>query len=184
MKKIFISLMLIIGMLFTLLGCNNSSSNIEKPNFETQKIKEDIFQCEIPSTWEKIDISQIQGQVVFTAKDSDLSKSISNISLIANKTDSNAPSISEAQEQIKKQLEANFKDNLSDITLDEMDAPCGKVCDIKYKLNIDDNNMNLSLYYPLVDKYLITITSTDVNDDISPSSDEVAKHIINTLKLK
>ena len=184
MKKIFISLMLIIGMLFTLLGCNNSSTNIEKPNFETQKIKEDIFQCEIPSTWEKIDISQIQGQVVFTAKDSDLSKSISNISLIANKTDSNAPSISEAQEQIKNQLEANFKDNLSDITFDEMDAPCGKVCVIKYKLKIDDNNLNLTLYYPLIDKYLITITSTDVDDDISPSPDEVAKHIINTLKLK
>lgn len=184
MKKIFISLMLIVGMLFTLLGCNNSNSNIEKPNFETQKIKEDIFQCEIPATWEKTDISQIDGQVVFTIKDADLSKSVSNVSLIANKTDSNAPSISEAQEQIKKQLESNFKNNVSDITFDEIEAPYGKVCVAKYKLNIDDNNMNLSLYYPLVDKYLITITSTDVNDDISPSSDEVAKHIINTLKLK
>lgn len=68
MKKIFISLMLIVGMLFTLLGYNNSNSNIEKPNFETQKIKEDIFQCEIPSTWEKTGISQIQGQIVFTVK--------------------------------------------------------------------------------------------------------------------
>ncbi|MDY4078464.1 MAG: hypothetical protein SOY42_06710 [Clostridium sp.] len=184
MKKIFISLMLIIGMLFTLLGCNNSDSNVEKPDFKTQKIKEDIFQCEIPSTWKKTNISQIDGQVVFTVKDADLSKSVSNISLIANKTDSNAPSMSEAQEQIKKQLESNFKDNLSDITFDEMDAPCGKVCVIKYKLKIYDNNMNLTLYYPLVDKYLVTITSTDVNDDISPSPDEVAKHIINTLKLK
>ena len=184
MKKIFISLMLIIGMLFTLLGCNNSDSNVEKPDFETQKIKEDIFQCEIPSTWKKTDISQIDGQVVFTAKDADLSKSVSNVSLIANKTDSNAPSMSEAQEQIKKQLESNFKDNISDITFDEMDASCGKVCVIKYKLKIDDNNMNLTLYYPLVDKYLVTITSTDINDDISPSPDEVSKHIIDTIKLK
>ena len=185
MKKIFISLMLIIGMLFTLLGCNNSNSNIEKPNFETQKIKEGIFQCEIPSTWEKTDISQIDGQVVFTVKDGVLlSKSVSNISLIANKTDSNAPSMSEAETQIKKQLESNFKDNVSDITFDEIKAPCGKVCVAKYKLNIDDNNMNLTLYYPLVDKYLVTITSTDDNDDTSPSPVEVAKHIINTLKLK
>ena len=184
MKKIFISLMLIIGMLFTLLGCNNSNFNIEKPNFETQKIKEDIFECEIPSTWEKTDISQIDGQVVFTEKDADLSKSVSNVSLIANKTDSNAPSISEAQKQIKKQLESNFKDNISDITFDEMVASCGKVCVIKYKLKIDDNNMNLTLYYLLVDKYLVTITSTDVNDDISPAPSEVAKHIVNTLKLK
>ena len=185
MKKIFISLMLIVGMLFTLLGCNNSNSNIEKPNFETQKIKEDIFQCEIPSTWEKTGISQIQGQIVFTVKNGVLSsKSVSNVSIIANKTDSNAPSISEAEAEIKKQLESNFKDNVSDIIFDEIEAPCGNVCVAKYKLNINDNNMNLTLYYPLVDKYLITITSTDVNDDISPSSDEVAKHIINTLKLK
>lgn len=44
--------------------------------------------------------------------------------------------------------------------------------------------MNLTLYYPLVDKYLVTITCTDVGDDISPKPDKVAKHIVNTLKLK
>lgn len=184
MKKIFISLMLIIGMLFTLLGCNNSDSNVEKPNFKTQKIKEDIFECEIPSTWEKTDISQIQGQVVFTVKDADLSKSVSNISLIANKTDSNAPSMSEAQEQIKKQLELNFEDNVSDIVFNEMDAPCGKVCVIKYKINIDETVMNLTLYYPLVNKYQVTVTTTDFNDTNSPTPTEAAEHLINTLKLK
>jgi len=64
------------------------------------------------------------------------------------------------------------------------EAPCGNVCVAKYKLNINDNNMNLTLYYPLVDKYLVTITCTEVGDDISPSPDKVAKHIVNTLKLK
>lgn len=184
MKKIFTNFMLIIAMIFSLLGCNNNS-NIEKPNFETQKIKEDIFQCEIPSTWEKTNFSQIDGQIIFTIKNGVLKSSlVSNVSLIANKTDSNAPSISKAQEQIKKQLESNFKDNVSDITFDEIEAPCGKVCVVKYKLNINDNNMNLTLYYPLVDKYLVTITCTDVGDDISPAPDKVAKHIVNTLKLK
>lgn len=184
MKKIFTSFMLIIAMIFSLLGCN-SNSNIEKPDFETQKIKEDIFQCEIPNTWEKTDISQIDGQIIFTIKDGLLKSSlVSNISLIANKTDSNAPSISEAEAEIKKQLESNFKDNVSDIIFDEIEAPCGNVCVAKYKLNINDNNMNLTLYYPLVDKYLVTITCTDVGDDISPSPDKVAKHIVNTLKLK
>ena len=41
MKKIFTSFMLVLSMIFSLLGCN-SSSNIEKPDFETEKIKEDI----------------------------------------------------------------------------------------------------------------------------------------------
>ena len=33
-------------------------------------------------------------------------------------------------------------------------------------------------------QYLVTITCTDVGDDISPKPDKVAKHIVNTLKLK
>ena len=184
MKKIFTSFMLVLSMIFSLLGCN-SSSNIEKPDFETEKIKEDIFQCEIPTTWEKTNFSQIDGQIIFTIKDGVLkSSSVSNISLIANKTDSNAPSVSEAEARIKKQLESNFKDNVSDITFEEIEAPCGKVCVAKYKLNVNNKNMNLTLYYPLVDKYLVTITCTDVGDDISPKPDKVAKHIVNTLKLK
>lgn len=183
MKKIFTAIILAIGMFFTLLGCN-SNSDIEKPDFETQKITEDIFECEIPSNWEKTDISQIEGQVVFTEKDADLSKSVSNISIIANKTDTEAPSISEAQEQIKKQLESNFKDSVSDITFEEMDAPCGKVCIVNYKLTIESTSMKLTLYYPLVDKYQVTITTTDFDDTSSPTPNEATKHIINTLKLK
>lgn len=184
MKKLLCATLLFITSVFFLIGCGETSIKVPKPDFETQKISEDIFECEIPSTWIKADISAVNGQFVYVPSDADLSKGTSNVNVIATKTDKKAPSMKDAKSELQAQIEATFSEYVSNINFDETKVNAGDVCIMTYTINIEGITMNQVMYYILIDDYQILITSTNTNDNISPSSEAVAKHIINTIKLR
>lgn len=184
MKKLICTTLLLITSIFFVIGCGKNSIEVPKPDFETQKVSEDNFEFEIPTTWEKADISLTSGQYVYTTKDANLESGTSNVSIIISETSEKTIKMEDAKTELESQIKTTFGDNVTNIKTNSLKASCGDVCVGNYDLSISGINMSQTLYYPLIDNYNVTITSTNINDNTTPSPEDVAKHIINTFTLK
>lgn len=196
LKKIIISTLLACS-LFTLTGCNKKETVNVKPavkseidlnstNFNSQVISIDDWSFEIPSNWEKLETEKEDADKAYcyAPKDLEAGSNTSNVNIVIRKSE-DQPSINDIVENIDEAIVAKIVEVMPAATnfkYDDIVSKIGDILYIEYDVNNSGIDMHTNQYLILADDYSIAITSININDNTEPSPEDVAKHMVNTLK--
>lgn len=196
LNKIIISTLLACS-LFTLTGCNRKETVIVEPavknevdlnstNFDSQVITIGDWSFEIPSNWDKLETKEEDKDKAYSyaPKDLEAGSNTSNVNIVIRKSE-DQPSIDDIVNNIDEAIVAKIVEVMPSATsfkYDDIKSSAGDVLYIEYDVNNSGVDMHTNQYLVLADGYSIAITSININDNTEPSPEDVAKHMVNTLK--
>ena len=192
MKKIIIMLSMLIAAL-TMVSCSKEAAKdevvVEKPAFETQLIEDTGFTYEIPVGWAKVEgVTTNAGQTIYAPSSADLTKGTSSVNIVISKVNSKAVSLedfkTQATTELKKAILSKVSATATDFNFGDFKAPIADVFTMDYTTKISGITMKNTQYYPLIDNYTVVVTGTDIGDNYAEKTQDVAKHIVNTIKKK
>ncbi|MDD3193353.1 MAG: hypothetical protein PHE47_05800 [Oscillospiraceae bacterium] len=188
MKK-KISLLLLASLLLTALlsGCGQSPVTVSAPEWETVSGTASVFSYEVPADWTTTEDVTGQGSVIYIPKNADVNTGTSNVNILvqdasgqkaANMKDMKAA----LESNLKEQLISNGFESVENLKVEELAAPIGDLCVVSYETYLSGMKFTQVQYYPLIDDYIVVITSTNIGDTVEPSAEEVAEYLALTLK--
>ena len=168
-----------------LSSCSKTSNGSKTPDFDTQLVELDNSKFEIPKSWEKITAPSSMKQTIFAPIGADLSAGTSNVSFIITKASTNADSLEDLKTNsstFEEQIKSIFP-KATDFKFNNFKSNAGDVFTIEYKIPYGNTTLQQTQYYLLMEHYVVVITATDINDNVSPNVNDVAKHMIHSFKL-
>lgn len=148
-----LSLFLTINLVSCSLGTSIETEKIiEDSNFEVQKITQDNFTYEIPTSWDGISFDgAANGQVLYAPKDADIDNGTSSVNIIITNTNNKASKLkdfnkSTSQSQIETQLNEKFSNGASNFEYKNYSTDSYDVFSISYDISIDDASLHLTQY--------------------------------------
>lgn len=194
LKKLTVGLLLAVSA-FSLVGCNSNAKSkdskekedkVEKADFETQTITLDNVTFEIPKDWSELSIpNAIAGYTSYAPANADINVGTSNVNITvsAQTQKMTIKDLNDNRSVFEKQIKSAFS-SAEDFKYSDFKAPSGDVFVMEYNYSASNKSASISQYMVLLDGYVATITATNINDNVSPSAQEVAKYMANTIKVK
>ena len=190
-----LSSLLILFFSFTLISCNSTKNNFIKktifipsidPSIETELVTFHEFEFYIPTSWCKLSYeSDTSSTYAPIDRNIDSNSSSVNIAICRDTSDI---TINDLVENLQEAIISNILNNIpsaKDFVYDVYTSSLGDVLVIDY--NYIDSTTSLSVnatqFLLLYNNSSIAITSSDIGDKISPSSDIIARNILDTLKI-
>lgn len=180
---IVVVLVIVAAILFFI----KRNPKIPEATFPTAEFKNASCSYQIPSDWEQYGEAVNDFQSVFVLKGSDMTKSVSNITVNISLVEGKKSTI----KAMKKQFGKSFEDAVlgvypkaNNFVLGDYRAPVGEVFTASYTITTETGSeVSCTQYYPLKDFYSIVITAMDAHDGNGDKINEYAKNIVNTLKI-
>lgn len=189
MKKLFLLFTLLLTIC-ALAGCNKIGSHAKdakNTTFETQLVKLDNYQFEIPSTWKRVEDPSINASLyIFAPANADSTKNSSNVALTIIPANGKNPTIEELKNKtssFEEQIKNIFKD-AKDFKFEDFKVPSGNVFSLQYTVAFGDITMTQTQYYILMDNQTVVLTATDIGDGVTPTPIEVIKHMAESFQPK
>lgn len=192
LKKLTAGLLLAVSA-FSLVGCNSNEKSkdskekevkVEKADFETQTITLDNVTFEIPKDWSEITAPNTQsGYTSYAPANADVTVGTSSVNIITSAQKVTLKDLKANSSEFEKQIKSAFS-SVDDFKFSDFKAPSGDVFVIEYNYSGAGKTASFSQYMVILDGYVATITASNMNDNVSPSPKEVAKHMANTIKMK
>ena len=196
-KKV-LALVLAVTALFSFTSCNVDFASmlpdtrepveVEKPDFDTQKVTYKDFTLELPASWEKTGAADGSDLLVYKPSDAKDGGSTFNLSIEA--TDLQKYTLVKFRDAMTKSLPQQvaelFPDaGISEFTYSDFRAPCGEVFVAEYTVTQPDGTViAYTQFYPLINYYFVLITAENKGEGAAPEVSEVARYAANTLALQ
>lgn len=188
MKK-QLSVLLAISLLLVALlsGCGSKPVEVSAPEWATASGSASGFSYEVPADWTTTEDVTGQGTTIYVPADADIANGTSNVNiLVQNASGQKAASMKDMKSTLENGLEAQLLasgfEKVENLKVEELKAPIGNVCVVSYDTTVAGQKFTQKQYYPLIDDYIVVITSTNIGDSTDPSPEEVAEYIALTLK--
>lgn len=153
-------------------------------SFETQEISLDECSFEIPKTWTEIETA-VTAAKCYAPADYDMTKGTSSVNIVINKNTGikDANELMKAKDTLKSSI-TNLYSDATNFEFEICSSNLGDALTMSYVFTYNDVTFNTIQYMMLTDDNYYVVTATDIGDSISPSSVDVAKNLISTIKEK
>lgn len=190
MKKIVSSVLVCLLVLsLVLTGCSNSNSStpeVTAPDWETKTETSNGFSYEVPADWVITDDPTGSGGIIYIPPTADVNLGTSNVNILMQQSGSPAVTLKDMNDSFssafKDQLISQGAEKVENIKTSSLTNSMGDVFVISYDLTMGGMNFKQVQYYPLVDDYIVVITSTEIDDGVEPAVKDVAEYMAQTFK--
>lgn len=184
-----ISMLLAISLLLVALlsGCGSKPVEVSAPEWATTSGSAGGFSYEVPADWTTTADVTGQGTTIYIPANADVNAGTSNVNiLVQNASGQKAVSMKDMKSTLETGLEAQLLasgfEKVENLKVEELKAPIGDVCVVSYDTYVSGTKFTQKQFYPLINDYIVVVTSTNIGDSIEPSPEDVAEYIALTLK--